>query len=86
MIQAKHMLFIPLLIAATSFKPLPVGSGIVNKYKNDTGIAQDPDVLYTEYFNDGLANVFGRYTDIKNREGMSLDTKDIPKGALPRHC
>ena len=81
MLQAKHLLFIPLIIAATSFKPLPKSSGIANKYPNDTGLAQDPDVLYTEDFNDGLANIFGRYTDVKNREGMSLDTKDIPEGS-----
>ncbi|MGC4234936.1 MAG: hypothetical protein QM594_18290, partial [Niabella sp.] len=48
------------------------------QYPNDTGIEQDPDVLYTEKFNDGMPNILSRYTDVLNSEGMSLDSADVP--------
>jgi hypothetical protein len=59
----------------------PVAAAIADKYVNDAGIAQDPDVLYAENFNDGLNNIFSRYNDIKNREGMSVDNRDVPDGS-----
>ncbi len=53
---------------------------IANTYPNDKGIESDTDVLYVEKFDDGMTNILGRYQDIKNSEGMSLD-KDIPEGS-----
>lgn len=53
---------------------------IANAYPHDVGIEKDPDVLYVENFGDGMANIFSRYNDIKNGEGMSLD-KDVPEGS-----
>lgn len=81
--KIKILLFVPLIVAATSFKPIyhPKTTAIAEKYKNDAGIAQDPDVLYTESFDDGLDKICSRYTDVKNREGMWIDAKDIPEGS-----
>ena len=54
---------------------------LANLYPNDDGIDADPDVLYVENFDDGMANILSRYTDVLNSAGMSLDT-DIPPGSL----
>lgn len=54
---------------------------LANDYPNDVGIEDDPNVLYVEKFDDGLDNVFSRYTDILNADGMSLDA-DLPPGSL----
>ncbi|NRF39677.1 hypothetical protein [Pedobacter foliorum] len=80
----RHLLFIPLIILTTSFKPLPYAKtvAISDKYLNDIGIAQDPDVLFAENFNDGIGNIISRYSDVKNPKGMSLDNQDVPKGSL----
>ncbi|MHA4807995.1 hypothetical protein ACX0G9_07805 [Flavitalea flava] len=56
--------------------PVPLS----NRYPNDEGIGKDPDVLYVEKFSDGLATVLGRYNDVRNGAGMSLDS-DIPEGS-----
>ncbi|MFD2148253.1 hypothetical protein [Mucilaginibacter antarcticus] len=55
--------------------------GIAGKYRNDAGIAQDPDVLYSGSFNDGLDKICSRYSDVRNRDGMWLDSKDVPDGS-----
>ena len=55
---------------------------IAEKYTNDIGIAQDPDVLYAEHFNDGISNILGRYTNVSNAAGMLLDDRDIPAGGV----
>lgn len=52
------------------------------KYPNDIGIARDPDVLYTEHFDDGLNTIFSRYTDIMNGAGMSVTREDVPPGSV----
>ncbi len=54
---------------------------LANLYPNDVGIESDPDVLFVEKFDDGIANIIGRYTDVSNSAGMSLDT-DVPSGSL----
>jgi hypothetical protein len=73
-----------LLVAITSFKPLvqvkPVA--IADKYLNDVGIDNDPDVLYAENFDDGIKNIVARYTEVKNAAGMSTDKNDVPDGSL----
>lgn len=53
---------------------------LANSYPADRGIEKDPDVLYVEKFDDGMENILSRYTDIINKEGMSLDT-DVPPGS-----
>jgi len=80
----RSFLFAGFLIAATGLlPPLPRQPAcIAEKYTNDIGIAQDPDVLYTEHFDDGIDNVFRRYTDIKNAAGMMLSKQDIPAGSV----
>lgn len=75
-----------ILAGLTSFKqppqPSPAGP-LAEKYPGDRGIEQDPDVLFTEKFNDGMVNILARYTDVRNGEGMSLDSMDVPaKGAV----
>lgn len=57
-----------------------ISGGIAKDYPNDAGIEKDPNVLYVEKFDDGLANITGRYTNVYNAEGMSLDT-DVPAGS-----
>jgi len=56
---------------------------LAEKYPNDIGIEQDPDVLFAEKFSDGMADILARYTDVLNSDGMSLDTVDVPaKGSV----
>ncbi len=78
-----------ILAGFTGFKPLynhaptNLDSSLAGKYPSDIGIEYDPDVFYTEKFNDGMANILARYTDVLNSEGMSLDTEDVPaKGSV----
>jgi hypothetical protein len=76
-----------LLVAITSFKPLvPLvqreRAGIADKYLNDIGITNDPDVLFSEDFSDGIKNITSRYTDVRNAAGMSTDKNDVPDGSL----
>jgi hypothetical protein len=81
--KINRLLIIPVVIAVTSFKPLTVvlPVSLADKHKNDIGLAQDPDVLYTENFNDGLDKICSRYTDVRNRAGMWLDSTDVPEGS-----
>jgi hypothetical protein len=53
---------------------------IANGYPHDAGIENDPEVLYVEKFDGGMANILSRYTDVSNKEGMSLDP-DVPDGS-----
>lgn len=54
--------------------------GIAQNYTGDDGIENDPDILYVEKFDDEMADITGRYTDVVNPEGMSMDT-DVPAGS-----
>lgn len=69
-----------------SLSMLTTGStagSLAEKYPGDIGIEQDRDVLFTEKFSDGLANIQARYNDVLNGEGMRLDTVDVPaKGVV----
>lgn len=58
------------------------GKPIADHYPHDIGIENDPHVLYVEKFDDGLPAIFGRYSDVLNGEGMSLD-QDVPEGSKP---
>ena len=80
------------LVLLVSFcrQALPAGSNysygdsltpIASHYLNDVGIEKDSNVLFTEMFNDGWDNILKRYTDIKNKEGMSISKDDIPGGS-----
>lgn len=87
--KIKLILCLPFLAGLTSFRPqydhAPINSArsLAERYPYDIGIEQDPDVLYTEKFNDGMANVLARYTDVLNGDGMGLDTIDVPaKGSV----
>ena len=57
-------------------------TGISNSHPNDVGIENDPNVLYSEKFNDGMANILGRYPNVRNKAGMTLDSVDVPDGSL----
>lgn len=54
---------------------------IASRYPNDVGIEKDSNVLFAEMFNDGWDNILKRYTDIKNKDGMSVSKQDIPRGS-----
>ncbi len=82
--KIKFIICFLIVIGFTGSKPLyrhvptsPANS-LSGKYPGDIGIEQDPNVLYTEKFNDGMANILARYTDVLNSEGMSLDSMDVP--------
>jgi hypothetical protein len=65
-----------------SGKPVTDGQpSLANSYPNDIGIENDPNVLYVEKFDDGMTNILGRYVNVSNTSGMSLDT-DVPMGSL----
>ena len=53
---------------------------LADAYPHDAGIEKDPAVLYVEKFDDGMTNILSRYSDVRNKEGMSLDP-DIPDGS-----
>lgn len=61
----------------------PLLQGIADLYPNDNGIEKDTNVLFTEMFNLTLPEICSHYTDVKNREGMSL-LNDVPKGSNAR--
>lgn len=52
---------------------------ISSRYRNDSGIENDPDVLFVEKFDMALNNVLQRYNDVKNGSHMSL-VDDVPPG------
>jgi hypothetical protein len=63
---------------------LPVSSlsqapdGIAKKYTRDAGIAGDPDVVFTEMFEDSsVPSILSRWTNAGNAAGMSV-TSDVP--------
>ncbi|HVU85153.1 MAG TPA: hypothetical protein VHC50_09945, partial [Puia sp.] len=88
LITAAFLLFI--FSAASCQKAGKSGTGIENKaaltdiYPHDEGIERDPSVLYVEKFEDSLRTIQGRYTDVLNPEGMSLDT-DVPPGSKGKY-
>ncbi|MFT3702121.1 MAG: hypothetical protein QM802_07115 [Agriterribacter sp.] len=53
---------------------------IAHSYPNDTGIENDPDVLFVEKFEGDIAGILNRYTDVKNSAGMTIDS-DVPEGS-----
>jgi hypothetical protein len=59
----------------------PVPVGLADGYPHDAGIGNDADVLYTEQFDDGLDNITARYSDVRNKEGMSVES-DVPEGSV----
>lgn len=65
-------------LVAIAFLLLPVYSfsQISVKYPHDVNIENDPDVLFVEKFDDGLTNIFSRYHNRVNTEGMALE-KDL---------
>jgi hypothetical protein len=56
--------------------PLATASaqGIAAKYVRDAGIANDPDVILTEMFEDSVEAIASRWTTTSNTAGMSLST------------
>ncbi len=64
----------------TSFGGTPV-MGLAAQYAGDVNIQSDPNVLFVEKFEDGIANIMSRYDDKLNTAGMSIDA-DVPAGSL----
>jgi hypothetical protein len=50
------------------------GQGIAAKYSRDVGIANDPDVILAEMFEDSIGAIASRWTQADNTAGMSLST------------
>ena len=76
--QTKNLLY-PTLLLTLIASANSTQAQIANSYPGDVGIENDPNVLYVEKFDDGLTNIFSRFTDTRNTAGMSLST-DIPAG------
>lgn len=57
---------------------------IANLYPGDSAIETDSRVVYVEKFDDTMAGILSRYSDIKNSPGMSLDP-DVPSGSVGPH-
>lgn len=56
------------------------GQTLSAKYPGDVGMAQDPDVVWVEDFEEGSVSAFtARYDDHKNSAGMTLDSDVPPK-------
>lgn len=72
-----YLCLLPLLIGASGI----LHAQIANSYPNDVGIESDLNVLYVEMFDGGLENIVRRYSEVVNRDGMSLDP-DVPAGSL----
>lgn len=58
-----------------------VPTSLAERYPNDIGIHNDPNVLFAEDFEADTAAIFSRYSDIKNRKGIHPDV-DVPSGSL----
>lgn len=69
--QKLSILFLLIFILWTSHSAI---AQLANKYPNDTGIESDPNVIFVEKFDDGMANILSRYSDKRNTAGMSLDS------------
>jgi hypothetical protein len=61
-----------------------IQGALTDIYPHDNGIERDPNVLYVEKFEDSLSTIQGRYTDVLNPGGMSLDT-DVPPGSTGKY-
>ncbi|MGQ9575333.1 MAG: hypothetical protein ACUVUC_08445 [Thermoguttaceae bacterium] len=75
-------------LAAQPATKLPEGPGLAARYPGDAGIAQAPEVLFAEDFEQGdLAAILQRWTDAKNprQEAFRL-VEDVPAGSLGRHA
>ena len=77
------------LIAAFAIAPdhpmAQIETGISALYPGDAGIETHPAVIFTEQFEDSIANVVARWGDWKNAEGM-LFTTDVPPGTPAGHA
>src|SRR5437867_10963423 len=56
------------------------GQGIAAKYVRDVGIANDPDVILTEMYEDRIAAIASRWNQVQNSAGMSLSS-DVPSAS-----
>ncbi|MBN1845141.1 MAG: hypothetical protein JW810_05620 [Sedimentisphaerales bacterium] len=59
--------------------------GIAARHPGDHNIAEDPDVVFAENFEDSLAAVIQHWDNVKNRQIMSL-SPDVPAGSPGGHC
>lgn len=64
----------------TTVQAATVETGIASQYPGDVNIQRDPDALFVEKFDDGLANILSRYDDKLNTAGMSVEA-DVPTGS-----
>lgn len=76
-------MFLPLLAAVI----LPHGPGLAAKYPQDSGITEDPAVLFTENFEvDDVAALKKRWHEISNKDGEVLAlSSDQPAASAGKH-
>jgi len=62
---------------------LPCYAGLADKYPSDEGIANDPDVLFAENFEEGtVAEICKRWDSFKNKDGKVMAiSDDVPAGS-----
>lgn len=62
---------------------MPEGSGLSAKYPGDTGIAQDPAVLFVEDFEAAtIEEIARRWSDVSNKDDRVLSLgNDVPEGS-----
>jgi hypothetical protein len=71
---------------ATARADIAAGGGpIAQRYPGDVGIERDPDVVFTETFEEAtLPELLDRWTDARNASAMSFST-DVPARSPGRH-
>lgn len=75
------MLTLPALAQFTE----PDTSGLASKYLADAGIENDPNVIFTENFEEGsMSAVASRWDEAKNSSLLSL-AADVPKASSGKH-
>ncbi|HJU41525.1 MAG TPA: Ig-like domain-containing protein, partial [Vicinamibacterales bacterium] len=68
-------------VSNTAPPPPPAGAGISANYPGDVGIENDTNVVFVERFDEStLANLFSRWSDVKNGSAMSFSA-DVPAGS-----
>lgn len=80
--KTKKSIYILLFIAPFVFANSSQAQ-LAGFYPNDTGIENDPNVLFVEKFDNEMANILDRYNNTSNTEGMSLEN-DVPAGSKSR--
>jgi hypothetical protein len=73
-------------VSNTTTPPPPPSGGISALYPGDVGIENNPNVVFSEQFEEGsIANIVPRWGDVKGESTMRLVT-DVPPGSPAGHA